>query len=192
MYCTVSYWHEHGRGLTERILQFSTSSAKRHIYYCKSVFIIYFNFPLQSENHSAVSFPSCHTKKHIQKWPTPPPEILNKKQTPHSFKHSFNKPDSQRKAVAQCSEVLQSRMEFNTPGAGSSELNTTFCGLWVCMGACSDPFFCLPETTMGGGGGRWSGLPPPHLYTVKNVYFHSFRSQICNKSAMQRKYIQYV
>jgi hypothetical protein len=42
---------------------------------------------------------------------------------------------------------------------------------------------------MGGGGGRWSGLPPPHLYTVKNVDFNSFRSQIYIKSALQCKYL---
>ncbi len=156
--CTVLYWHERGRRLIERILQFSASSAKLELS----------KFPLKTEKQSAVSFPSCHTTKLIQKWPTPPPEILNEKHT--SFKHSFNRPDSQRKAVAQCSAVLQSRMGFNTPGAGSSELNTTFCGLWVCVyGGLLWPIL-LPTWDYNGwgeGGGRWSGLPPPHLYTVK-------------------------
>ncbi len=56
------------------------------------------------------------------------------------------------------------------------------------MGVCSDPFFCLPDTTMGG----WRQVvrtPASSFIHCKNVKFNFFRSQKCIKSAMQCKYI---
>jgi hypothetical protein len=123
---------------------------------CKSVFIICFNFPLKSEKHSAVSFPSCHTTKHTQKWlpplPPPPGVIENEKQTLQpSFiqtlvlQTSSTRGGSSSMSYNPLAKVTEAQ-GFSSPGAGSSELNTTFCGLWVCMG--------------GGGGLLWPILLP--------------------------------